>query len=791
MFNFIKKSLHLKILLLMIGIMTLGMVIVSAWELNRHENALIAEHIRVSRFMAEPILNAIYDDMTEERADLARRLIKYLGNVEGTRLQIVRSNGIEEAFKDLKTIRAVGKTYGRIRPEWLAGHPDEQNNKAKGVDSAEFQSALKSYREDWGRGPAYYIEKNKDGKTAFTYLLPIEKKFTCNACHASEEARGILMISIPMDNTYAALKQTRNQWIISGILGIMAGSLLVSLIIRRSITGPVKKNIEVIKRITDGTGGIHERMAASSGDEIGYLTNAFNNMLDALEKREQENKKLFELVAKSREEWMATFDAIHDLIVIHDLDRRVLKVNKTLALKLGFAPNELIGKTCCELLFKEDSQHEISLDAPTLSTGKISSVEVDNLAIEGTYEITTFPVRDEQGNIQAVAHVARDVTNEKILRQQLLHSEKISSVGKLVAGIAHELNNPLMGIMGFSQILIDMPGDTRIEAVKDKLRKIYHESLRTSKIVHNLLTFARTKKTEREYRSINDLLEHILELKEYSLRSNNIEIVRSLEPGLPKTMIDIYQIQQVFINILNNAEDSMTARGGKGRIEIKTSKVKGRIRISFTDNGLGIPQQIIHKVFDPFFTTKEVGKGTGLGLSITHGIVTEHGGAIEITSPEEGGAMVTVDLPIVEQGQWTEITEALESAEALQKKNIGEKVLVVDDEKNIREALADILSRKGFQVETARDGQEALDYLERIKFSLLLTDIKMPTLSGIDLYDAVQRKHPYLKDKTIILTGDVFSQNIREFLDRTGCPYILKPFAMKDLMAIINKLLPA
>ena len=788
MFNFIKKSLHLKILLLTMGIMALGMVIAITWELKTREDALVGEHVRSSRFMAEPVLNDIYEHMIEERADLVRYLIKSLGNVEGIGLQIVRNNGVEEAFKDLKTIRAVEKTYGTARPEWLAGHPDAQNNKADGVDSAKFQSALRSYRDDWNRGPVYYIERNKDGKTNFTYLQPIEKKPACNACHAGEGARGILMISTPMDSDYGALNRTRNQWIISGILGILAGSLLLSLLIRRSITGPVKKNIEVIKRITDGKGGIRERVEASSADEIGYLANAFNNMLDALEKREQENKKLFELVEKSKEEWVATFDAIHDLILIHSPDKGILKVNKALAHKLGVTPSELIGKTCCDVLYKADTRHGICLDSLTLGAGDVSSIEADNLAIEGTFEITSFPVHDERGNVQAVVHIAKDVTNEKILRQQLLHSEKISSVGKLVAGIAHELNNPLMGIMGFSQILIDMPGDTRIEAVKDKLRKIYHESLRTSKIVQNLLTFARTRKTEREYRSVNDLLEHTLELKEYSLKSNNIEVVRAFEPDLPKTMIDIYQIQQVFINILNNAEDAMTARGGSGRIEIKTGRVRGRIRMSFTDNGPGIPVQIIHKVFDPFFTTKDVGKGTGLGLSITHGIVTEHGGDIEITSPEEGGTRVTVELPIVEQEQWTEIQEAMENGDQ-QKKMPGGKVLIVDDEKNIREALADILTRKGFQVEIARDGQEALEHLERVKFSMLLTDVKMPTLSGIDLYDAVQRKHPYLKDKTIILTGDVFSQSIREFLDKTGCPYILKPFAIKDLMAIINRLL--
>ncbi|MEK7774043.1 MAG: ATP-binding protein, partial [Deltaproteobacteria bacterium] len=389
----------------------------------------------------------------------------------------------------------------------------------------------------------------------------------------------------------------------------------------------------------------------------------------------------------------------------------------------------------------------------------------------------------------ACVHIARDITQEKLLREQLLHSEKLSSVGKLVAGIAHELNNPLMGIMGFSQILMDLPGDKKIEDIKDKLRKIYHESLRTAKIVQNLLTFARAKKTERDFHNINALLKHTLELREYSLKSNNIQVALDLDPELPGTMVDPFQIQQVFINIINNAEDAMVASKGSGAIRIKTKKQRGKIEIIFRDDGPGIPEEIVNKVFDPFFTTKEVGKGTGLGLSITHGIVTEHGGAIDISCPDDGGTAVTVELPIVNKAQWMEVRNIVATGGRTWNFTSGKKVLIVDDEKSIRETLNDILTREGFAVETARDGREALDILERDKFTLIITDMKMPGIGGLDLYDSVLKKYNYLKNRIIILTGDVFSENIKEFFNRTNCPYILKPFEPRELLALIRQVI--
>ncbi|MBI5810642.1 MAG: PAS domain-containing protein [Deltaproteobacteria bacterium] len=476
MANFIRKSLHSKILLLVVGLLSAGVVISIFWELRVRERELLEEKLRASAFIAQPILNAIYEDMLEERADMARHLVASLGKVEGIELHIIRSNGTEEAFRDLKTVREVEKEFGEIRPEWISNHPDEPVNRGKGVGTEEFKKALEAFKQDWKRKAEYYIDRSGPAPV-FTYLQPIEKKQKCSACHAAEGARGILMIVTPLDDVYTVLSAARSQWIITGLFAMAGGGVLLSLLIKKSITGPIKKSVEVIKRIAADKRHITERVQVTSDDEIGYLTRAFNDMLDTLEERDRENKRLFELVAKSKEEWEATFDAIQDLISIHDLDYKILKVNTALAEKINARPEEIVGRKCHEIFYCKSGAHDICPHAMTMKSGKAETTEVDDWGIAGSYKVTTFPIFNEAGAIYASVHVARDITHEKMLREQLLHAEKLSSVGKLVAGIAHELNNPLMGIMGFSQILMDMPGDKKVEDIKEKLRKIYHESI--------------------------------------------------------------------------------------------------------------------------------------------------------------------------------------------------------------------------------------------------------------------------------------------------------------------------
>jgi len=370
---------------------------------------------------------------------------------------------------------------------------------------------------------------------------------------------------------------------------------------------------------------------------------------------------------------------------------------------------------------------------------------------------------------------------------ELAFDSLMSSMGKLVAGIAHELNNPLMGIMGFSQLLMDAPDEKTLGEVKGKLEKIYHESMRTARIVQNLLTFARATGSKMEYADINELIRNTLELREYALRSNNIEVRLSLAPDLPLTMVDKYQMQQVFINIMNNAEDAMLGASGRGVLEITTKSSEGRIEIIFADDGPGVPREVLGKVFDPFFTTKDVGRGTGLGLSITHGILAEHGGDIILENRPEGGALARISLPV--RAADTAEARAAQDRRARFSGMGAKTILLVEDEPSIRESMAVFLEEQGLTVDEAQSGAEALSFIDEKDYDVILTDLKMAGLSGVELYREATKRRPNLGKRFVMLTGDVFSEDTRAFFEEHGCPYLLKPFELPDLLAVLEGLL--
>jgi len=235
------------------------------------------------------------------------------------------------------------------------------------------------------------------------------------------------------------------------------------------------------------------------------------------------------------------------------------------------------------------------------------------------------------------------------MEEQLRLAGRLAAVGELSAGVAHELNNPLAAIQGYAQFL-SSSSNLDVDTKKD-VETIYREALRASKITQNLLSFARRHEPEKGFVSLNEVIEKTTELRDHQMKVSNIELVTELAPDLPKTMADFYQLQQVFVNIINNAEQAMVAGHGKGKLVIKTQKFNGMIQVTFTDDGPGISEENMKRIFDPFFTTKEVGKGTGLGLPICYGIVEAHGGRIYAQSKLGTGATFVVEIPIVSEGQ--------------------------------------------------------------------------------------------------------------------------------------------
>lgn len=315
----------------------------------------------------------------------------------------------------------------------------------------------------------------------------------------------------------------------------------------------------------------------------------------------------------------------------------------------GFEQPELLGRPLLELAAPS---FQVALTLAVQNT--LNGQQVDNLELEivrrngavGKFSANLSPMRDEQGLVTSIVVVLTDITDSAVLRDKLVHAEKMAAVGQLVSGVAHEVNNPLTAILGFADLLMENP-DLSDGARKD-LRVILQEAQRTKQIVQNLLSFARQMPPQRNSLQLNLILRRTIQLRAYDFNSHGVEVVEHLDEDLPDVVGDAHQLQQVFLNILNNAYDAVREVGRPARIEIMTTKSGDGVEVSFSDNGEGISHP--DKIFDPFFTTKEVGKGTGLGLSICYGIVKEHGGEILCHNNVGGkGATFIVRLPAAPQ----------------------------------------------------------------------------------------------------------------------------------------------
>ncbi|HXH22127.1 MAG TPA: ATP-binding protein [Dehalococcoidia bacterium] len=402
-----------------------------------------------------------------------------------------------------------------------------------------------------------------------------------------------------------------------------------------------------------------------------------------------------------------------------------------------------------------------------------------------------------QGQTRLVA--LRDTTEERLLQERLLQSEKMASVGQLVSGVAHELNNPLTGVMGFAQLLLARDLD---ETTQAQVRTIYGEAERAAKIVQNLLSFARRRKPAKELADVNSLLAQVLELRSYDFAIRNIALDMEMDPRMPRCWVDADQVQQVFFNIVKNAEQAMLEANGGGRLTVRTEGITGTagaptgVRISIADDGPGIPPEVQRRIFDPFFTTKEAGQGTGLGLTISYSIIDEHGGRIWAEPSPTGGARFVVELPIGSPEQRGGAAGAPEPAgttgaagpAAAMPSRPAYRVLVVDDEESIRLLLRDILEMDGHTVEVGSSGIEAWQLVDAsAPFDVIITDMKMPGMDGATFYRELRQKDPALASRIIFITGDTVSPDTRSFLQTVSNPVLSKPFKIGPLREAMDR----
>jgi len=367
-----------------------------------------------------------------------------------------------------------------------------------------------------------------------------------------------------------------------------------------------------------------------------------------------ENALLFEEISREKKEWEKTFDAITDMVWIEDGRQRVMRANKTLLSKTGFSSVEVAGKQCWEVLDKVGITIVECLCTDTLTRMAPSFRELKGAG--GTiFHFWAYPLIDEEGRLYAVVHYLKDVTSQKRLEQQLVRSDRLASLGTLVAGIAHEINNPLGIIAGYSEALIDrakyrsLLDNREFEDFPEYLNTIHNEIFRCKNILRSLLDFARPSYGTFREIDINELIKEVILLVNHKAKRLNHNIELRLNRDLSKIYADPGSLRQLFMNIIIN---SIYFTPEWGSIIIRSEMDgdgsvpgNGRIKVSVSDTGTGISPGIIDKVFNPFFTTKPVGDGTGLGLAICHKIVEEHGGSIDVESGEGNGTTFVIRLP--------------------------------------------------------------------------------------------------------------------------------------------------
>ncbi|MEW6033827.1 MAG: MEDS domain-containing protein [Chloroflexota bacterium] len=470
-------------------------------------------------------------------------------------------------------------------------------------------------------------------------------------------------------------------------------------------------------------------------------------------------------------------------------DRKVQQVNRLFARAMGRAPEQLIGKHPLGLVLPEDRER-VRSNAISMLKGRHSlpyEFRVLDSAGKVKWAMETVAPIQYRGR-PATLGSFMDITERKRIEAERLELERktqlasrLATVGEMAAGIAHEINNPLTGVIGFSELLLqgELP-----EHIRKDLEAVNSNAQRVAGIVKGLLTFARQTKPTRSLVNINVIIQNTLELRAYHLRTNNIEVTTELDPDLPKTVADGGQLQQVFFNIIANAETEMRLAHGKGKLLVRTQKVNSNIRISFSDDGPGIPEENMQRIFEPFFTTRRVGEGTGLGLSICHGMVAEHGGKIWAESKLSEGATLFVELPIVAEREQEEETRE----EAEEGGRVPEaRILVVDDEEVVRHLLREVLVEEGHQVDAVDNAQDALEKIKAGRYDLILLDVKMPGMSGLELHRQIKKTAESLAARVVFITGDVMGVDTSKFISENKVPHITKPFSPEQFRKEIGR----
>lgn len=469
--------------------------------------------------------------------------------------------------------------------------------------------------------------------------------------------------------------------------------------------------------------------------------------------------------------------------ILSSLSQGYLRVSrKGLVLEANPAANRMLGREEYDLVNRH-LEEVLAVPRADIITLLASSAtpRATRLQIGGAIISVARSGQDDEENDSGLVLLLTDVTGEERaeaekvdLQAQVQNAERLSALGEIVAGVAHELTNPLTGLLGYTELLLKLAPDERS---RTRLKKLEHEALRCRRIVENLLCFARKRQAYPRPQSLNNVVTRSVQALEMAATKAGVDIRMELSPDLPPGLFDGGQIEQVLANLLTNALQSLASVPPDRRhIIVRTACKEGHLRLEVEDSGPGIPAELRERVFDPFYTTRRPEGGSGLGLAVVYGIVTEHGGRI-IAEDAGPGTRILVELPVSPSDQAvTRITDqAASGPDSLP------SVLLVDDEPVVLDLLEDLLSDSGFQITRADNGAQALELVAEREFDAMLIDLKMPDMDGRRLYREVCQRRPDMANRIVFTTGDLDRPDLRLFLDDTGAVLLRKPFELEQV----------
>ncbi|MFT3858061.1 MAG: response regulator [Aquabacterium sp.] len=602
----------------------------------------------------------------------------------------------------------------------------------------------------------------------------------------SKHAPWLLLHHVPEQAIWAALWP--NMWPYAQmILLVLAFFALGLLLVQRKVLGPALAVLDFLLR----------RMRHQPGSEprVGAL---WRPVLQAVQSNFEAQKEMERQQRRSEALKSAVVDNALFAIVTTDEAGHIVEFNPAAEQMLGMPRGQAIGRLVSDVMVPPryrqahlDGMSRVRSGQPTRVVGK--RLEMEAMRADGTeMPVEMVLARSEIDGEVFYSALLSDLTERKQVnaeverqREALRQSEKLTAMGSLLAGVAHELNNPLAILMGRATLL---ENKTQDEALRSDAQRIREAAERCARIVKTFLNMARSQGGERRMVQLNDMVRGAVDLMAYALRTGGVEVSLELSEAMPELQADGDQIGQIILNLLVNAQQAP----GVTRVRVSSGIEAGEAGqpavawLRVCDNGPGVPVDLAQRIFDPFFTTKPVGSGTGLGLSVSRAIARDHGGDLSVEAPKPGcGATFVLRLPLCGAVLQTPSTVPDEGDGAPSSAFVA-RVLVVDDEPDLADVMRAMLESQGYEVLSAESGQVALEILAEAHCDAVLSDLRMPVMDGPALWREVVQRHPGLARRMIFVTGDTLSAGAREFLRETGCACIEKPFSQAELLAKVK-----